>query len=113
MTMRRTLAAFTIAALALCFGRVASYAAVRPAAAHACCQAPRHQAAAITDCCPTAAAVVAPRVPVAAPVVAAPRNDAPVATPQPLFIASVDVLADPPGPPGHRAAVPARAPPLA
>jgi len=112
--MTRKLAAFlTALAVALCFSRAAAWAALaRGGDAHACC---RHEAPAkppvLSECCAPAAAVgavmfvraVGPALSSALPVLAAP----------PAVDVVVPDASAPPGVFADRAAVPARAPPLA
>ena len=111
--IRKAAAVLSALALALCFSRAAAWAAVaRHGDAHACC---RHGAPAktptLSDCCATPAAVGAVHI---------VRVDAPallVALPVlpalPVFAVVAANTAAPPGVRTYRAAVPARAPPLA
>lgn len=110
---RRLFAALTAAALMLCVGRAAAWASPS-ARAHACCQLPKGKAApaAVTDCCPIAAATISPRLaPASAP--AAFFSRAPERIDSVVF---VGVAVPSPAPPDFRASrptPPARAPPLA
>lgn len=112
MTMRRLAAGSLVLTLALCFGRVAAWAALAGSAAdaHACCPAPEEpQAPGITRCCPDAAAVS---------VLCLERHDALIsvlplesAAPSPSPAVAPEVPA-PPGPQARLSSAPARAPPL-
>jgi|GEM_PF-3641687 len=109
---RRIIGVLSVLALALCTARVASWAA--PAAdPHACCHTPKGTVppASLVECCPAAAAAVAPHV--LAPVLTALTCAAPAVAPAPRLVSSATVPAAPPGPRAYRAASPARAPPLA
>jgi hypothetical protein len=111
--MTRKLAAFLSSlALALCFSRATAWAAiVRHGDTHACCHHGAPATTTLNDCCVTTAAVGAvslvrvdaPALPVALPVLPA----------APVFAAETPQPAAPPGVQTYRAAVPARAPPLA
>ena len=110
---RKFAAILSALAVALCFSRAGAWAALaNHGDAHACC---RHDAPAKTatlgDCCVTVAAVGAVHI---------VRADAPaIPAAFPVFVvayvfgASVSDVTTPPGVFADRAAVPARAPPLA
>lgn len=112
MSMRRLAAGSLVLTLALCFGRVAAWAALLDSAAdaHACCPAPdAPETAGITRCCPDAAAVS---------VLCLERHDALIAVLLPVSAAPASRLAGapevpaPPGPQARLSSVPARAPPF-
>ncbi len=107
----RLLAALAAIALTLCAGRVGAWASPT-GDAHACCHVPKGKtpAAGVSECCPAAAAVSAPRIHAPAAAVEADAAPAPHA-PQAAFV-RVDVPSSPPVAASYRAAVPARAPPL-
>lgn len=111
--MTRKLAAVLSAlALALCFSRATAWAAVsHHRDAHACCHHGAPATTTLNDCCVTTAAVGAVhfvRVDAPALLVALPVLPA-----APVFVAATPPVTAPPGPWTYRAAVPARAPPLA
>ena len=111
--MTRKLAAVLSAlALALCFSRATAWGALaHHGDAHACCHHGAPATTTLNDCCVTTAAVgavhfirvAAPALPVALPVLPA----------APVFAVSSPEPKAPPGVRTYRAAVPARAPPLA
>jgi hypothetical protein len=112
MTMTRKFAAIlAVLALATCAGRVSAWASA-PGDEHACCrgEASAPETPAVIECCATPAAVAAVRVPAPAVVlVGVPAAEPLVPVFAPLAVESEA----PPGPQTLRAAVPARAPPLA
>jgi hypothetical protein len=110
---RRFAALLPALALALCYARAASWAAVANGGeAHACCRrGAASKAPTLTDCCvmPAAAGAVhvvrvdAPAIPAAIPVLHVP----------PGFVADAPSAAAPSARRAFREAAPARAPPLA
>jgi hypothetical protein len=111
--MTRKLAAILSAlALALCFSRAAAWAAIaHHGDAHACCHHGAPATTTLNDCCVTTAAVGAvSRGRVAAPARPVALLVLPAA---PAFAADAPESKAPPGVRTYRAAVPARAPPLA
>jgi hypothetical protein len=111
MTMRGLAAGSLVLTLALCFGRVAAWAALLDSAAdaHACCPAPdAPETPGITRCCPDAAAVAAPAVHRldALVSVSTPEADEPSTR-----LAGAPEVPAPPGPQARLSTLPSRAPP--
>lgn len=110
---KKAAAVLAVLALTLCFGRVSAWAA--PAGdPHACCrgaEAPAPVETTLSECCSVPAAVgsvVLVRADVLVFALAQPVFPAPA----PAFVV-LDQRPAPPGPQTHRAANPARGPPLA